>query len=158
MPTKFLLRKAMNTTGLKVSLACDHAAVSLKNKIREWLQKNNIEVADHGTHSDASVDYPDYAQLVGNDVANGNAKFGILVCGSGIGMAIAANKIKSVRAATVWNTESTRLSREHNDANIMSIGTRMMDDATALECVKTFLETEFSGGRHCGRVNKIEQI
>ena len=148
----------MNSGAIIISLACDHAAVALKNKIKVWLGTHDFQVIDHGTHDDASVDYPDFAQAVGRDVADGQAKLGILVCGSGIGMAIAANKINGVRAANIWNADSARLSREHNDANVISIGARMMDEATALDCVRIFTSTDFAGGRHCGRVAKIEQI
>lgn len=140
---------------LIVSLGADHAGMKLKNKIKALIEKK-YAVTDRGTSDEQSVDYPDYARIVAKDVAQGNAKFGILVCGSGTGMAIAANKIEGVRAANCWTVEIARLARQHNNANVLALPARFIDEAEALKCVEAFLETEFEGGRHAGRVQKIE--
>jgi ribose 5-phosphate isomerase B len=140
----------------KVALGSDHGGIELKNEIKKHLEAKGVEVVDFGTHSTDSVDYPDYAKLVGNAVVNGEADCGILICGTGIGISIAANKISGVRAALCHNVWTTRLTREHNDANVLCMGGRVIGLGIALEMVDVFLATEFEGGRHAIRVGKIE--
>ncbi len=145
-------------TRMKISLGADHAGYQLKEKIKQWLAQQGIEVTDHGANSLDSVDYPDYARDVAHDVAGKRADWGILVCGSGIGMAMAANKVPGVRAANVTSEYEAQLSREHNDANVLAIGARILDDAAAFKIVDTWLHTGFAGGRHQGRVDKITAL
>jgi len=145
-------------TRMKISLGADHAGYQLKEKIKQWLAQQGIEVTDHGANSLDSVDYPDYARDVAHDVAGKRADWGILVCGSGIGMAMAANKVPGVRAANVTSEVEAQLSREHNDANVLAIGARILDDAAAFKIVDTWLHTGFAGGRHQGRVDKITAL
>lgn len=143
---------------MKISLGADHAGFALKEHLRDALAKAGHQVFDLGTHSTASVDYPDYAAAVGREVASGTADRGILVCGSGVGMSIAANKIDGVRAALGVSPEEVALSRQHNDANILTLGARFTGTAEADELVRIFLETGFDGGRHERRVEKISQL
>ncbi len=143
---------------MKVSIGADHAGFELKEKIRKLLSEQGIEVADQGTHSAESVDYPDYARKVAEAVAGNGNQRGILVCGSGIGMAMAANKVHGIRAAHVTSEQEARLSREHNDANVLTLGGRVLDEATALRIVQIFLNTKFEGGRHQRRVEKIAAL
>ena len=143
---------------MKVSIGADHAGFELKEKIRKLLTGQGIEVADEGTHSAESVDYPDYARKVAEAVAGKGSQRGILVCGSGIGMAMAANKVRGVRAAHVTSEEEARLSRQHNDANVLTLGGRVLDHDAALRIVQTFLNTDFEGGRHQRRVEKIAAL
>ena len=144
---------------MKIALGCDHAGFELKDKIKQHLADSGIAVDDMGTNSTASVDDPDYAQRVGDEVASGKADYGILVCGSGIGMSIAANKIHGIRAANVHNEIEARLSREHNDANVLALGGRMLDDKTAFDIVDHWLATPFPGGdRHQRRIEKVEAL
>jgi ribose 5-phosphate isomerase B len=126
--------------------------------VRSLLLSRGIEVQDFGTVDDASVDYPDYAALVGRAVAAGEADRGILACGTGLGMAIAANKIEGVRAAPIVDLESARLSREHNDANVLALGARVTSAEMALQIVATFIDTPFAGGRHQRRLDKIAAL
>ncbi len=139
----------------KVLLASDHAGFKLKDKIKRFLIKKGNTVLDLGTKNTNSVDYPDYAHLLSKKMKNNKSQFGILICGSGIGMDMAANKHKNIRAALCYNTKSTKLSRQHNNANVMTIGARLIKEKTALMCVSTFLKTEFVGGRHIKRIKKI---
>lgn len=142
-------------TSVKTPIACDHAAVELKNKIIASFPK--IKWENLGTNDEKSVDYPDYAKLVAEQVSKGKAQQGILICGSGIGMSIAANRFAKVRAALVYTAEAAKLSREHNDANILCLSARLVDEKTNLEIVKVWLETKFSNEpRHQNRVKKIE--
>lgn len=143
---------------MKVSIGADHAGFELKEKIHKLLSDQGIEVADEGTHSAESVDYPDYARKVAEAVAGNGSQRGILVCGSGIGMAMAANKVHGIRAAHVTSEQEARMSREHNDANILTLGARVLDEATALRIVQIFLNTKFEGGRHQRRVDKIAAL
>jgi ribose 5-phosphate isomerase B len=143
---------------VRLAIAADHAGYALKETIKHALGASAIEVEDLGTDSDASVDYPDFAVAVARRVAAGACDGGILVCGTGIGMAMAANKIAGVRAATVWNAETARLAREHNDANILALGARVLPADVALSLVRIFLDTPFAGGRHQGRVDKIDAL
>jgi len=143
---------------MKIAIGADHAGFELKEKIRTWLTQQNLDVHDEGTSSLDSVDYPDYARKVGEDVAAKQADLGILVCGSGIGMAIAANKVPGIRAAHVTSEYEAQMSREHNDANVLTLGARVVNEAQAIGIVDKWLHTEFAGGRHQRRVEKIAEI
>lgn len=138
-----------------VSIAADHAGFEEKQRLVGYLAELGHEVIDRGPNSDDRVDYPDFAVLVARDVASGEAERGVLVCGTGIGMAVAANKVHGIRAANVISPEFAALAREHNDANIVTVSGRFVTDEVNRAIVKTFLETEFGGGRHAGRVEKI---
>ena len=140
---------------MKVSIASDHAGFEQKELMKPHLVELGYEVIDRGPDSDDRVDYPDFAELVAKDVAGGEADCGVLVCGTGIGMAIAANKVDGIRAANVTTPEFAALAREHNDANIVTVSGRFVTDETNRAIVKAFLETAFGGGRHEGRVAKI---
>jgi len=144
---------------MKVALGADHGGFELKEKIRQHLVDRGISVDDLGTHSNEAVDYPDYARAVGEKVAARRADRGILVCGAGIGMSIAANKVPGIRAANVHSEVEAQLSREHNNANVLTLGGRLLDEAAALKIVDRWLNTEFSGdGRHVRRLEKISEI
>jgi len=143
---------------MKIALGADHAGFELKEQLKQHLLSAGAQVEDRGTNSNDSVDYPDFARTVGEEVAAQKANFGILVCGTGIGMSIAANKIPGVRAANVTSAESARLSREHNDANVLALGARLLDPAIATQIVDVWLATAFAGGRHQRRVEKIVQL
>ena len=139
----------------EVILASDHAGFKLKEEIKKFLIKKRKKVLDLGTENTSSVDYPDYAHLLSKKMKKSENQFGILICGSGIGMSMAANKHKNIRAALCYDTKSTKLSRQHNNANVMAIGARLIKKNIALKCVSTFLETGFDGGRHVRRIKKI---
>lgn len=141
-----------------IAVGADHAGFHLKQQIAEHLRGRGHEVVDVGTHSDERVDYPDFGAAVGRAVASGDASLGVCVCGSGIGIAMAANKIAGIRAATVHDVTSARLTREHNNANVICIGERLTGVQVALDCVDAFLDAKFEGGRHAGRVDKISQL
>ena len=139
----------------KISLSSDHAGFNLKEKIKNYLLKKRVKVIDLGPKNSNSVDYPDYAKKLGNRIKHKKSDVGILVCGSGTGMAISANKIKTIRAAVCYNLKSTRLSRQHNNANIIALGSRFTKKKLSFKLVETFLKTNFEGGRHLRRVKKI---
>ena len=139
----------------KIILASDHAGFRLKEEIKKFLIKKRKKVLDLGTKNTNSVDYPDYAHLLSKKMKKNKNQFGILVCGSGSGMSMAANKHKYIRAALCYNTKSTKLSRLHNNANVMTLGSRIIEKNIALKCVDTFLKTDFDGGRHLRRIKKI---
>ncbi len=143
---------------MRIALGADHAGYELKDRIKQHLQQHGIEVQDEGTNSPESVDYPDYARAVAHDVNQRCADLGILVCGSGIGMAIAANKVEAVRAANVSSEYEAQMSREHNNANVLALGARILKPEEALRIVDTWLATPFAGGRHERRVEKIAAI
>jgi len=143
---------------MKISLGADHAGFELKEKIKKLLLQEGLQVNDQGTLSSESVDYPDFARKVGEEVANHSADLGILVCGSGIGMSIAANKVLGVRAANVSSEYEAQLSREHNNANVLALGARVLSDQMAFQIIHKWLETSFAGGRHLRRVEKISEI
>lgn len=143
---------------MRVALGADHAGVPLKDAVRALLESRGIDVQDLGANGPDSVDYPDYAASVAREISGGAADLGILVCGTGIGMAIAANKFAGIRAANVGDLEGARLSREHNDANVLTLGARLTAPQTALQIVSTFLDTPFAGGRHQRRVEKIATL
>ena len=139
----------------KVSLASDHAGFNLKEKLKKYLRRKKIKVLDLGPKNNNSVDYPDFAKKVARNVVSKKSNIGILVCGSGTGMAMSANKFKKIRAAVCYNKSSTRLSRQHNNANIMALGARLTKKTDAIKLVNVFLNTKFEGGRHLRRVKKV---
>ena len=139
-------------------IACDHAAFQLKEILKEYLIDTGIQVEDLGTHSEASVDYPDYAKEVAESVSNGRYQWGILLCGTGIGMSMAANRYPKVRAALCNDLFSANLSRKHNDANILVMGGRVIGDVLAMEIINTWFDTPFEGGRHQNRIDLIDNI
>ncbi len=139
----------------KISLASDHAGYILKEIIKKKLVKNKIKVFDLGPKTKDSVDYPDYAKKVARNISSRKTNMGILVCGSGTGMAMSANKFRKIRAAVCYNSVSTRLSRTHNNANILAIGSRLIKQKEAIKLVNIFLSTKFEGGRHLRRIKKI---
>jgi ribose 5-phosphate isomerase B len=140
---------------MKIALGADHAGYELKDQIKLHLEHQGVEVRDEGTSSPESVDYPDYARSVAHDVSQQRADLGILVCGSGIGMAMAANKVDGIRAANVSSDYEARMSREHNNANVLALGARILKPEDALRIVDAWLATQFAGGRHERRVEKI---
>ncbi len=143
---------------MKVVVGADHAGFELKERLRQTLLDLEHEVEDLGTYSQDSTDYPDYAALVARAVAEGRGERGLLVCGTGVGMAIAANKVDGVRAATCESPSTARMARAHNDANVLALGGRLLGDELAKEILRTFLETPFDGGRHQRRVEKIAAL
>ena len=140
----------------KIGVGSDHAGVNLKNKIAEFLKEKGYEVTDYGTHSTESCDYPVYAKAVAKSVANGENERGIICCGSGIGVSIAANKVKGVRAVLAHEPYSAMLSRLHNDANVLCLGERNTGESLALDIVETWLHSEYEGGRHQRRVDMLD--
>ena len=140
----------------KIGVGSDHAGVNLKNKIAEFLKEKGYEVTDYGTNSTASCDYPVYAKAVAKSVANGENDRGIICCGSGIGVSIAANKVKGVRAVLAHEPYSAMLSRLHNDANVLCLGERITGESLALDIVETWLHSEYEGGRHQRRVDMLD--
>ena len=138
-----------------VAIGNDHAGVELKHALIPAIHAAGFDVRDLGTDGTASVDYPDYGVAVANEVTQGKATFGIAICGSGIGISIAANRVKGARAALVHSMETATLARQHNDANILCLGARVLDTKTATACVQAFLTTGFEGGRHQARVAKL---
>lgn len=142
-----------------IALASDHAGLDLKKRVAEWIQQElGYPVNDLGAFSDESVDYPDFGMLVARAVSTGEADFGILICGTGIGMSIIANKFSGVRAALCHNKETASMSRQHNDANILVLGARVLPEETALDLVRTWFNTPFEGGRHQRRIDKIHEL
>ena len=140
-----------------IAIASDHAGFALKEHLKAVLRDMNLPFEDLGTHSADSVDYPDFAHRVAQALEGGKAERGLLVCGSGQGMAMAANRHQGIRAAVVVDEEMARLSREHNDANVLTLGGRLVDNEKAERILKVWLETPFAGGRHAPRVDKIDQ-
>lgn len=140
---------------MKISIGNDHAGTSYKNAIVNYLKSKSIEVINHGTDAEDSVDYPDFVHPVATDVEDNTAALGIIICGSGNGANMTANKHQGVRSALCWNTELVALAKQHNNANVLSIPARFVSLEEALEFVKIFLETSFEGGRHERRVEKI---
>ena len=139
----------------KIVIASDHAGYSLKEYIKNFLLKKKILIKDVGTKNDESVDYPDYAHKLSKILKKNKKAIGVLICGSGQGMVMTANKHKNIRAALCYNAESTKLSRLHNDANIITLGSRLISKKNALKYIKIFLKTKFEGGRHKKRIKKI---
>lgn len=143
---------------MKIAIASDHAGFEAKEELKPLLNELGIEVEDLGTMSGDSVDYPDYAKKVAEAVVHGEVNQGLLVCGSGIGMTISANKIDGIRAALAWNEETARLAREHNDANVLAIGSRTTPKEDIPKIVRAWFEAKFAGGRHERRIEKITEL
>jgi ribose 5-phosphate isomerase B len=143
---------------MKIAIGADHAGFLLKEQLKEKLLRDGHDVADYGTHSSDSVDYPDFAAKVANDVAAGSSQRGVLVCSSGVGMSIAANKVHGIRAALGTHEEEVRLTRQHNDANVLTLGAKFTPPDEAARLVDVFLTQEFEGGRHAQRVEKISKL
>lgn len=143
---------------MKIAVACDHGGLALKQVLLDYLQKNGYEVCDFGTNTADSCDYPDYALPAAEAVARGECERGILICSTGIGISIAANKVRGIRCAHCHDTYSAKYTRLHNDANMIAFGQKIIGDGLMLEIVDTFLHTDFEGGRHQRRVDKISAI
>jgi len=143
---------------MRIAIGSDHGGLNLKEEIKTMLTEKHVEFHDFGTHSTESVDYPDIARAVGQAVVSGEYTRGIVICGTGIGISIAANKIKGIRAALCHDVFSAKMSREHNDANVLAMGERVIGPGLACMIVDTWLNTDFAGGRHGRRVDKISQL
>lgn len=145
-------------SGIKIVIASDHAGFYLKDKLKEHLQSQGYLVDDFGTDSDKSVDYPDYIFPAARSVAQGSHNLGIVLGGSGNGEAMVANKLQGVRCGLCWDEDSARLAKEHNNANMISLGARLVSEQEAIKIVETWLKTEFEGGRHVQRIEKLNQL
>lgn len=143
---------------MKIGLGSDHGGFQLKGIIKEYLEQKGYEIVDYGTHSKDSVDYPEYGEKVAQAVSNNEVDRGIIFCGTGIGISLAANKVKGIRCANVSDTFSARMCRLHNDANMLSLGERVVGAGLAMDIIDLFLETEFEGGRHTARVEKLMAV
>lgn len=141
-----------------IAIASDHAGVGLKEKVKAELDRLGFKALDLGTNGTDSVDYPDFGAAVAKAIINKKADMGVVICGSGIGISIAANRFPEIRAALVHNEETAKLSRLHNDANVLALGARTIDENTALACVRAFFATDFEGGRHERRVEKLSKL
>ena len=142
----------------KIAIGCDHSALSMKETVKKYLADKGIEVTDVGTYTAESCDYPDYAVPVCKNVVSGGSELGILICGTGIGMCIAANKVHGIRAAHCSDAYSAHFTRLHNDANVLCFGARVIGEGIALDIVEQFITTDYEGGRHKRRVDKITEI
>ena len=143
---------------MKIAVASDHGGFALKEKVKEHLMQRGFEVEDLGTHSEDSVDYPAYGKACGETVASGKADLGVVVCGTGIGISIAANKVKGIRCGLCTSVEMAHLTKQHNNANILALGGRTTEPDLALKIVDEWLDTEFEGGRHQRRVDMLDQM
>lgn len=143
---------------MKIAVASDHAGFALKKQLIEWLREEDYQILDFGAFSEDSVDYPDYAFPAAEAVAGGIAHFGLLICGTGIGVSITANKVTGIRAANCFSEEMAELARAHNNANVVTLGARLIDLESAKKIVTAFFESEFEGGRHMIRVEKIHSL
>ncbi len=143
---------------MQIAIGSDHAGFKMKEDIKEWLLDEGYQVKDFGTDSEDSVDYPDFAEKTSNNVADGDSELGILICGTGIGMAISANKVKGIRAARCQDNYSAKMARAHNNANILTFGSRVIGIELAKDVVRAYLNTDYAGGRHQRRVDKIDNI
>ena len=143
---------------MKIGIASDHGGLELKEYIVKFFEEQDVEYVDYGTNTNDSVDYPEYGKKLAEKVVEGEVERGIAICGTGIGISIACNKVKGIRAALCGDTYSARMSREHNNANILALGGRVTGQDLALEIVRTWLESEFEGGRHQRRLEKISDI
>lgn len=141
-----------------IAIGSDHGGVKLKTRVIKYLNEQGIEVKDFGTKGTAPVDYPDYGQAVAEAVASGECERGIVICGTGIGISISANKVPGIRAALCTNSFMARMSREHNNSNVLALGERVIGEDLAIDIISTWLGAEFAGGRHANRVNKISVI
>ncbi|MDD4141583.1 MAG: ribose 5-phosphate isomerase B [Bacteroidales bacterium] len=142
----------------EIGMGCDHAGFELKEYLKTYLNKEGYKVIDFGTNSTASVDYPDFIHPLASKINNGEILRGVIICGSGNGVAMTANKYPNVRAAICWNEELSALARQHNDANVLSLPARFISKEEALKILKIFLSTDFEGGRHLRRVEKINNL
>jgi ribose 5-phosphate isomerase B len=142
---------------MKIAIGCDHAGYELKEKLKSYIESKGWKATDFGTHSAERADYPDFAHLVAVAVEHKEADYGLLLCGSGNGINMAANKHKGIRSALCWTAEIAELARLHNDANILTLPARYISEEEAKKCIDVFYRTAFEGGRHAGRVNKISQ-
>ncbi len=147
-----------STSKPRIALGSDHAGFRAKETIKKYLEGAGYSVDDVGTHSEESVDYPDFARAVGERVASGNNSLGVLVCGTGIGVSIAANKVEGIRAALAHDSLTARRAREHNDANVLALGGKIVGDDEAIAIVQEFLNAQFAGGRHQRRIDKISEM
>lgn len=139
-----------------IALAADHAGLGMKGKVTQWLEDKGFSVVDLGTHNDDSVDYPDYGKKMGECITAGDAATGIVICGSGIGISMAANRFPAVRCALCHDVTTARLARAHNDANVLALGARILGEEVIMDCIEAFLSTDFDGGeRHIRRVRKL---
>lgn len=143
---------------MKIAMAADHGGYELKNILRDYLLQKGHDVTDLGTNSSDSVDYPDFAKLCCDEVIGGNAEFGILVCGTGVGISIAANKVKGIRCGLCPSPQIAALVKQHNNANVIALGGRFTDEETAKEIVDAYMAASFEGGRHMGRIDKISSL
>jgi ribose 5-phosphate isomerase B len=143
---------------MRIAVGADHAGYRLKDRVAAWLLTQGHDVVDHGTHDASSVDYPDYAFAVANAVRTGAADRGVLVCGTGQGMAMTANRVEGVRAAVVADPFSAQMAAEHNDARVLCLGERVVGDGVALACVESWVNATFAGGRHLGRIEKMGRV
>lgn len=143
---------------MMIALGCDHGGFGLKQSVMKYLDEKGLAYKDYGTYTEESCDYPEYGEAVARAIVNGECERGIIICGTGIGISIAANKVPGIRAAVCHNAFTAQMCREHNNAQILSMGARVLDEATALEMVEIFLNTEFAGGRHAIRVEKLMEI
>ena len=148
----------MNSDVITVAFGCDHAGFPLRQPVLDWLKQGSFSVIDFGTQSDARVDYPDFAHLVSRAVAGGRARFGVLICGTGVGMAIAANRHAEIRCAQATDSTTARLGRAHNDANVLALGARLSGAEAASDILRAFFATEFEGGRHINRLAKLAPV
>ena len=139
-------------------MGSDHAGYNLKEKLKKMLEEEGYEILDRGTHDESSVDYPDYAKAVSEDILNGKADFGILICGTGIGMSMSANRYKGIRAALCSYPKMAELARKHNDANVLVMGGRLVSPTLAKWIADVFFNTEFEGGRHERRIKKMDEL
>lgn len=158
MPDPAAPLRAADGGVLRVAVGADHAGVHMKDELAEHLRSRGAEVLDLGTHGTDRVDYPDFGAAVGRAVAGGDAHLGVAVCGSGLGICMAANKVPGVRAATVHDETSARLTRQHNDANVICLGERLTGPEVARAALDAWLDAEFEGGRHAGRVDKLDAL
>jgi ribose 5-phosphate isomerase B len=142
----------------RIAIGSDHAGYQLKSELAEHLRESGHEVEDLGTHSEDSVDYPDFGAAVARAVVGGKAEYGVCVCGTGIGIGIAANKVKGARAAVVHDSTSAKMARQHNDANVVCVGARLTGPQAAMDAVDAFLGAEFEGGRHQRRIDEISEL
>lgn len=143
---------------MKIAVASDHGGFALKEEVKKHLMERGLEVLDLGTHSEESVDYPVYGRACGEAVASGKADLGVVVCGTGIGISIAANKVKGIRCGLCTSVEMARLTKQHNNANILALGGRTTETGLAMEIVDAWLDTEFEGGRHLRRTDMLDQM
>lgn len=141
-----------------IALGCDHGGFALKQSVKKYLDEKGLAYQDYGTYTEESCDYPVYGEAVAKAIVNGECDRGIIICGTGIGISIAANKVKGIRAAVCHNEFTAQMAREHNNAQILSMGARVLEEDLALRMVEIFLNTEFAGGRHENRVNKLMEI